>query len=80
MDEIRTIVRMHREYGIKAVTAFPSGLCPQVPIDDRKWYPIYAKCVAGIVRNAPNCWDEPRPKNLTELEKLARGSPLFKAG
>lgn len=45
MDEVRTIVRMHAEHGIKAVTAFPSGLCPQVPIDDKKWYPVYAKCV-----------------------------------
>lgn len=45
MDEVRTIERMHREHGIKAVTAFPSGLCPQVPIDDKRWYPVYAKCV-----------------------------------
>jgi predicted TIM-barrel fold metal-dependent hydrolase len=45
MDEVRKIERMQREFGIKAVTAFPSGLCPQVPIDDKKWYPIYAKCV-----------------------------------
>ncbi|HMJ15490.1 MAG TPA: amidohydrolase family protein [Polyangiaceae bacterium] len=45
MDEVRKIERMKREFGIKAVTAFPSGLCPQVPIDDKKWYPIYAKCV-----------------------------------
>jgi predicted TIM-barrel fold metal-dependent hydrolase len=45
MEEVRTIVRLHRTFGIKAVTAFPSGLCPQVPIDDKKWYPIYAKCV-----------------------------------
>ncbi len=45
MDEVRKIVRLHAEYGIKAVTAFPSGLCPQVPINDKRWYPIYAKCV-----------------------------------
>jgi len=45
MEEVRKIRRLHREYGIKAVTAFPSGLCPQVPIDDKKWYPIYATCV-----------------------------------
>ena len=45
MDEVRTIVRLHRELGLKAITAFPSGLCPQVPIDDKKWFPIYAKCV-----------------------------------
>jgi len=45
MDEVRTIARLHRELGLKAVTAFPSGLCPQVPIDDKKWFPVYAKCV-----------------------------------
>ena len=37
--------RFHTEFGIKAVTGFPSGLCPQVPINDKRWYPIYAKCV-----------------------------------
>lgn len=45
MDEVRKIERLHKEFGIKAVTGFPSGLCPQVPIDDKKWYPIYAKLV-----------------------------------
>ncbi len=45
MDEVRKIERMKREHDIKAVTAFPCGLCPQVPINDKKWYPIYAKCV-----------------------------------
>jgi uncharacterized protein len=45
MAEVRRIEKLYREVGIKAVTAFPSGLCPQVPIDDKRWYPIYAKCV-----------------------------------
>lgn len=45
MDEVRKITRLKAELGIRAVTAFPSGLCPQVPIDDKRWYPIYAKCV-----------------------------------
>lgn len=45
MDEVRKMTRFHREFGIKAVTAFPSGLCPQVPINDKRFYPIYAKCV-----------------------------------
>jgi hypothetical protein len=45
MDEVRKIERLHKELGIVAVTGFPSGLCPQVPINDKKWYPIYAKCV-----------------------------------
>jgi predicted TIM-barrel fold metal-dependent hydrolase len=45
MEEVRNITRAHAEHGIKAVTGFPSGVCPQVPINDKKWYPIYAKCV-----------------------------------
>jgi len=45
MDEVRKIERLHRDLGIKAITGFPSGLCPQVPINDKKWYPIYAKCI-----------------------------------
>jgi predicted TIM-barrel fold metal-dependent hydrolase len=45
MDEVRAIVQAKEAWNLKAVTAFPSGLCPQVPIDDARWYPIYAKCV-----------------------------------
>ena len=45
MDEVRKIKRLHKEYDIKAITGFPSGCCPQVPINDKKWYPIYAACV-----------------------------------
>jgi len=45
MDEVRRIKRIHAEYDIKALSAFPSGICPQVPINDKKWYPIYAACV-----------------------------------
>ena len=45
MEEVRLIRRLHKEYGIKALNAFPCGLCPQVPINDKKWYPIYATCV-----------------------------------
>lgn len=45
MDEVRKIKRLHKEFGIVAVTAFPSGLCPQVPLNDKKFYPIYAACV-----------------------------------
>jgi predicted TIM-barrel fold metal-dependent hydrolase len=45
MDEVRKIVALHDRFGLKALTAFPSGLCPQVPIDDKRFYPIYAKAV-----------------------------------
>jgi len=45
MDAVRHIQRMFEEFGIKAVGAFPAGCFPQVPIDDKRFYPIYAKCV-----------------------------------
>ena len=45
MDEVRRVARCREEFGIRAVTCFPAGLYPQVPINDKKFYPIYAKCV-----------------------------------
>ncbi|MDH3726471.1 MAG: amidohydrolase family protein [Myxococcales bacterium] len=45
MEEVRAIKRLHKEHGLKAVTGFPAGLCPQVPINDKRYYPIYATCV-----------------------------------
>jgi predicted TIM-barrel fold metal-dependent hydrolase len=45
MEGVRALVRAYEELGVKAATAFPAGLCPQVPINDKKFYPLYAKCV-----------------------------------
>jgi predicted TIM-barrel fold metal-dependent hydrolase len=45
MDELRTIRRLHAEFGLGSVSVFPCGLNPQVPINDRKLYPLYATCV-----------------------------------
>jgi hypothetical protein len=45
MDGIRAMVRAYETWGIRAVGVFPSGTFPQVPINDRLMYPIYAKCV-----------------------------------
>jgi predicted TIM-barrel fold metal-dependent hydrolase len=45
MAGIRELVRLHQEFGVRAVTAFPAGMAPQVPINDKKMYPVYAKCV-----------------------------------
>jgi len=45
MEGVRDIVRLHEEFGIKSVSAFPSGNFPQIPISDGRWYPIYAKCI-----------------------------------
>ena len=45
MDGIRAIVRAHDTWGIRAVGVFPAGTFPQVAINDKLMYPIYAKCV-----------------------------------
>jgi uncharacterized protein len=45
MAGIRKLVRLYETYGIRAVGAFPAGTFPQVAINDKKMYPIYAKCV-----------------------------------
>jgi uncharacterized protein len=45
MNGVRLLVRLYETYGIRAVTAFPAGTFPQVAINDKKMYPIYAKCV-----------------------------------
>jgi predicted TIM-barrel fold metal-dependent hydrolase len=45
MKEVRKLQRLHEEWGVKAATAFPAGCFPQVPIDDKKFFPLYAKCV-----------------------------------
>jgi hypothetical protein len=45
MDGIRELVKAYETLGIKAATVFPAGLVPQVPINDKKLYPYYAKCI-----------------------------------
>ena len=45
METVRELEAAVKELGVKAATAFPAGMSPQVPINDKKFYPIYAKCV-----------------------------------
>jgi len=45
MAGINRLVREHETFGTRAVGVFPAGTFPQVPINDKKMYPIYAKCV-----------------------------------
>jgi predicted TIM-barrel fold metal-dependent hydrolase len=44
MGAVRHIDQAHSEFDLRAVGAFPAGCIPQVPIDDPKFYPVYAKC------------------------------------
>ena len=45
MNEVRRIKRLYKDFGIKAVSVFPAGTCPQVAINDARMYPLYAACV-----------------------------------
>lgn len=45
MEGVRDLVRAYEEFGVKAANAFPCGYNPQVPINDKKFFPLYAKCV-----------------------------------
>ncbi|MEZ5238717.1 MAG: amidohydrolase family protein [Microthrixaceae bacterium] len=44
MDAVRQIEAAHGDVGLRAIVGFPAGYNPQVPINDKRWYPIYAKC------------------------------------
>ncbi len=45
MDAIREVEQAVAELGVKSVQVFPAGLTPQVPINDKRLYPLYAKCI-----------------------------------
>lgn len=53
--EVRRIRSTHEEHGLSAVTTFPAGCVPQVPVSDRRYYPIYQTCIdldIPIISNA----------------------------
>ncbi|HEY4398321.1 MAG TPA: amidohydrolase family protein [Acidimicrobiia bacterium] len=45
MESVRAIRRAKDEQDLAAVTFFPAGCLPQVPVDDPKAYAVYATCV-----------------------------------
>ena len=45
MDAVRKLDEDVRVHGAKAAHCWGTGLIPQVPLNDKKMYPIYAKCV-----------------------------------
>ena len=45
MGTIRRVKQTHADEDLKAVSVFPAGCRPQVPVDDPKMYALYATCV-----------------------------------
>ncbi|HEX7094474.1 MAG TPA: amidohydrolase family protein [Acidimicrobiales bacterium] len=45
MGAVRKVKQAKAEHDLKAVSVFPAGCFPQVPVNDPKMYPLYATCV-----------------------------------
>jgi predicted TIM-barrel fold metal-dependent hydrolase len=46
MEGVRSLERIVRDYpGMKAAACAPCLLYPQVPLNDKRFYPLYAKCI-----------------------------------
>ncbi len=45
MESLRRMEQLKADHDIVSVSCFPSGTFPQVAVNDKKMYPIYAKCV-----------------------------------
>jgi hypothetical protein len=43
--DLRKIRESKERYDIKAVTSFPADCNPPVPVDDRRYYPVYETCI-----------------------------------
>ena len=44
-ETVNQIRSARADHGIVAVTTFPAGCNPQVPVSDRRYYPVYQTCV-----------------------------------
>jgi predicted TIM-barrel fold metal-dependent hydrolase len=83
MDEVRKIEQYHDEFAIKAVSSFPSGLMPLKAVNDKLYYPIYAKCVelglpmlqnAGIAGPRFPSW----PQHVEHFDEVCYDFPELK--
>ena len=45
MEAVRALDEAVKVYGAKAAHCWGTGLIPQVPLNDKKMYPVYAKCI-----------------------------------
>jgi predicted TIM-barrel fold metal-dependent hydrolase len=45
MAAVRKVTQAKADHDLKAVSVFPAGCFPQVPVNDPKMYPLYATCV-----------------------------------
>ena len=75
IGSVTKIRKDHSMHAISAVSFFPAGCDPHVPIDDAKTYPIYATCVEldlPIFINA----GVPGPRVIGESQNVSRFDPV----
>jgi len=71
MDGVRDLERAVGELGVIAAAFFPCGCVPQVPINDKKVYPIYARCVDLDIPIFVNA-GVPGPRVPMKAQKVSR--------
>jgi predicted TIM-barrel fold metal-dependent hydrolase len=76
MEAVREVQRMDDLYGLAAVSAFPSGYFPQVPIADKAFFPLYACLVERklpffVCVGVPGPRIPMEPQLVEQLDELA---------
>jgi predicted TIM-barrel fold metal-dependent hydrolase len=71
MAGVRALRRAVTELGVIAATFFPCGCVPQVPIDDKKAFPVYAACAELGIPIFVNA-GVPGPRVPMEAQNVAR--------
>ncbi len=69
MEEVRRIKRIHAEIGLSAISVFPAGTLPQVPINHKYMFPLYT---AAAELGIPICLNVgiPGPRIPMETQKV----------
>lgn len=83
VEGVRKLQRAVEELGAVAATFFPCGCVPQVPIDDKRAFPVYAKCVEldiPIFLNAgvPGPRVPMEPQNVARVDEVCWFFPELK--
>ena len=71
MDTVRLLTRAVEDLGAVAAAFFPCGCVPQVPIDNKKAFPVYAKCVELDIPIFVNV-GVPGPRVPMKAQKVSR--------
>lgn len=71
MEEVRRLRGLTKEYDVRAASVFPCGLNPQIAIDDKKMFVMYAACVDLGLPIFVNV-GVPGPRVLMDPQKMER--------